>query len=210
MTGGGAPHPLPGLGCSAPPCRRPPRKAVREAASRSGRGWSEGRGDFPPILTNPGEGVGRSAPPSAFQWEGVHACGTAVVTDARNVPYGLGVWIASHYGLSVAFSLMAILIESTVIASIAVQDVRWRLLFFVECALLFAGFRLFQGITWPFWWVLTMTACLPWNWLDKPSAEPGPSPVTRVQAMVIATVVAIQVYASYTRTEIEPFMSNFP
>jgi hypothetical protein len=131
------------------------------------------------------------------------------VTDARNTPFTWGVYIASHPTLAVFFSLMAIVIESSVIGVIAVKNPRIRTLFFLEAALMFAGFYVFQGVAWPFWWMCAL-AFLPWHGRDWTHPVPSQHTTTMAQNVIAIAFVAVQVFASATRTEIEPWMSNFP
>jgi hypothetical protein len=131
------------------------------------------------------------------------------VEDAANAPLDWGLWVASRAGVAVLLSFGAVVLEGAFIANIFVRSVWGRLAFGAAGLLLFAGLYVFQGVFW--WpWVMLLVVFLPWSLLDR--ARPVPidgGSLTPRHGVAIAAVVAQQIAASVTATEIEPLISPY-
>jgi hypothetical protein len=143
---------------------------------------------------------------SGIEWVTDGAVRYHFVEDAHNAPFELGMWVATQPRLAVAMSLVGILVEGLFIGVIFVRGWRPRAMFGLAAAGLMAGFWVFQGIHW--WaWLMLLFAFLPWN--RTPDSEPRGGLQPRY-AVVVAVLLAGQVWASYRRIEIEPLFSNYP
>jgi hypothetical protein len=130
------------------------------------------------------------------------------VEDAPNAPFELGLWVATQPRLAVLLSLCGILVEALLIGVIFVRQWRQRAMFGLAAAGLLAGFWIFQGILW--WaWLILLAAFLPWNRADAGRERTGLD-LKPVHAVVVALLVAGQLWASYRRIEIEPLFSHYP
>jgi hypothetical protein len=131
------------------------------------------------------------------------------VEDASNAPFEAGLWVATQPRLAVLLSLFGILVEGLFIAVIFVRGWQARAMFGLAAASLMAGFWVFQGIHW--WpWLMLLAAFLPWaRGVDAASGAGAPDLRLR-HALVVALVIAGQVWASYRRVEIEPLFSHYP
>jgi len=124
-------------------------------------------------------------------------------SDAAATTWGL--WVAGQPMVAVAVSGAAVLFEATWVFANGLRGPLLRLAAGAAALGLFLGFWAFQGAFWLPWvgWLLVW---LPWDgWRPLRSARLSGTP-----AVVTAVVVAVQVFASVTYTEIEPVMSNYP
>ena len=192
--------------------RRNDRTSGRESASGdvvSQRSWRYGFAVWLPGLTL---GLAFAAAAleklrrSGLDWITTGAVRYHFVEDAANAPFDLGLWVATQQPLAVALSLGGILIEASFIAVIFVRDWRLRAIFGLAAAGLMLGFWVFQGIHW--WaWLMLLFAFLPWNRTCHDAPREGLQPM---YGIVVAALLAGQVWASYHRIEVEPLLSNYP
>jgi hypothetical protein len=133
------------------------------------------------------------------------------VTDAVQAPVDWGLRIATDLRVSQLMSLGAVLAEAVFILHLLTSRARWRVAAGAVALALLAGFRVFQGVFWPMWWVLLL-AFVPWP--RRPptagTATSGLPPLRRWQVAVLGLFVIQQVIASGIRIEIEPFVSDYP
>jgi hypothetical protein len=139
------------------------------------------------------------------------------VTDAQNAPVTWGLWVASHQGVAIAMSFMAIFMEGTVILGSFVRSPAVRIVFACEALLVLSAFYVFQGELWIAWWVL-VASFLPWGGIYAALAAP---PMTRTaaagglslrpaQLLVIGTLCLAQATASALHVEVPPWISDYP
>jgi len=133
------------------------------------------------------------------------------VEDASNAPTTLGLWIASNHVASVAMSLGAVAMEGLFVLNVLTRSAARRAAFGIGGALLLMGFYVFHGLFWPGWWLLLLVF-LPWQSWNRPAPavrERTPMLGWRHGTIVVLLLVS-QLYASATRTEIEPLLTWFP
>ena len=122
-----------------------------------------------------------------------------------------GPQLTRHHASAVALSAAAVAIEVLVITAAFVSSARYRLAVGVCALSLLVGFRLFQGVYWPSWWMLLL-GFLPWQHMREgdagrePSAE---SSLSRPQTYAIALVVAQQTAMSLMAIDARPFFSMY-
>jgi hypothetical protein len=133
------------------------------------------------------------------------------VEDASNAPYTLGLWVASHETAAIVMSFGAVALEGLFILNILRPSPLWRAAFGLSGIALLVGFYVFHGLIWPGWWLLLLVF-LPWQSWGQPASPAwnrAPALPWRYGA-VIALVLCAQLYASATRTEVEPLLTWFP
>jgi hypothetical protein len=144
------------------------------------------------------------------------------LTDAEQAPVDWGLRFGLEPGTAIALSFGAIAIEMLVLP-IALFGPPWaRLVAAAGTGAMFAGFWFFQGLYWPWWWILTL-AFVPWHRVlvrdDRGASlvrlaartRQGSRHITlrHVQAACIAVVMAQQIVASAWRLEIPPILSAY-
>ena len=146
---------------------------------------------------------------SGFEWISSGAVRYHFVEDGRNTPFVFGLWVATHPTVAMTLSLLAILVEATLIAVVFVASWRARMMFGLAALALMGAFYVFQGVLW--WpWLILLSAFLPWNGRHGVGVVNAGRDLTWTHAAVVAVVVTAQVLASYQRLEIEPLVSNYP
>ncbi len=147
---------------------------------------------------------------SGVAWVTTGAVKFHFIEHAFDTPYRLGLWVASQPTLAVLLSAVALTTEAMFIAVTLISSPWIRMLVAGAGLSLFAGFYVFQGVIWrP--WLIFFTAFLPWPLLDKGVAPASTTArLTPLHAVVVAVIVAQQVFASVTTTQVEPIVSNYP
>ena len=133
------------------------------------------------------------------------------VTDSPQALVSWGLWIARSYPLAVAASLIAVLTEALVVTAAFSRSRAHRAIAGLGALALLAGFALFQGVVWPFWWILLL-GFLPWE--SAPAApraalSPAAWPASRAQAAAVVLLVAQQVVVSAFGIESAPLFSTY-
>lgn len=133
------------------------------------------------------------------------------VEDAANAPTSLGLWVASHQAAAVAMSMGAVALEALFVLNVLKPSPAWRAAFGLGGVLLLLGFYLFHGVFWPGWWLLLLVF-LPWHLWNRPLTQvPDRTPALPwPYGAVVLVLLAAQLYASVTRTEVEPLLTWFP
>ncbi len=176
---------------------------------------------------------------SGFEWVTSGAVGYHCVEDFRNANSDWGIWIAGHHWAAVLASAMGLGIEAGFISIVFVRNPWLRLGIALLGLSLHVGFYFFQGLLWAPWLFLYL-AFLPYEpaaqllramgrrvrrmatWLFRKSTRlvssihtcaPAESPRVTIrpwQTSIVATLLGIQVVATSTKLEYEPFFSFFP
>jgi hypothetical protein len=76
------------------------------------------------------------------------------VIDAEHAPTDWGLWIASHHGVAVFVSAMAVVTELSLVLAVLVPSYLGRLPFALLGLGLLVGFHVFQNELWCAWWQL--------------------------------------------------------
>lgn len=131
------------------------------------------------------------------------------VSDLSTAWVDWGPTLTRYHLAAVALSGLGVLIEALFITVAFSRSQRYRLVLIVACLMLFTGFALFQGVFWPFWWVL-FVSFLPWHRIDGSCAAAARhAPVTVVQMAAIVALVAQQVWVSANHLEARPLLSSY-
>jgi len=133
------------------------------------------------------------------------------VEDAANAPTSLGLWVASHPTAAVVMSMGAVALEGLFVLNVLKPSPAWRVASGLCGVWLLLGFYLFHGVFWPGWWLLLLVF-LPWQYWNRPIppvSDRTPTLAWPYGAVVVVLLVA-QLYASTTRTEVEPLLTWFP
>jgi len=137
------------------------------------------------------------------------------LSDSREALVDWGLRAAQHDGVAVLLSFGGVALEALVIVGVLAGPYGWRLAAGVAALLLLSGFALFQGVIWAGWWMLLLSF-LPWHRLTPTSSAlpTPPGPLARpasstYPAVVVLTLVAVQVVVSLLRLEVSPALSSY-
>lgn len=151
---------------------------------------------------------------SGWAWVASGAVRYHFIEDFQQAPTAWGLWIAAHRAWAIAVSFAAIAVESAMVAHIFFRQPMIRLAFGAMALALLGGLYAMQGVFWPAWWLLLL-AFVPWDALAvrMPPYAAAVSPLARglsaAQVALVAVVVCGQMFASFRRVEIEPFVSDY-
>lgn len=151
---------------------------------------------------------------SGWAWVARGAVRYHFVEDFQQAPTGWGLWIAGHPSWAVAASFAAIAVETAVIVHVLFRQPAIRLAFGAIALALLAGLYVMQGVFWPAWWLLLL-AFIPWDALAArmparaAAARPRAPALSAGQVALVGLVVCVQIFASFRRVEVEPFVSDY-
>jgi len=137
------------------------------------------------------------------------------LTDSPQAPVDWGLWIAQYHGLAVLVSFGAVAVEALVIVGACSTRYRYRVAAGVATLALLVGFKLFQGLFWPAWYI-ALLSFLPWHLIRPASPASAPSagathasPLRWAQTAVVLVLLGQQAVASALNEEASPLMSAY-
>jgi hypothetical protein len=132
------------------------------------------------------------------------------VSDLDDALVSWGPQLTQYAWVAVALSAGAVLIEGSAIAAAFKSSTRLRMTIGAGVLALLVGFKLFQGIVWPGWWLLLL-GFLPWERVTRASSA-APQVVGSLstpQTFAIAAVLVQQIHCSIFEVEARPLFSSY-